>query len=216
MNQTGFPKKAQWIGAVGCPAPVIRRRFTLSAEDIPAAELFITGLGYFEASVNGCPVSADRFQPVISDYEKRTFVKINYPCRDTFTHRIYYCRYPVSALLREGENELEIRLGGGWYNQTERIAEGEMAYGSILKAIYELRRGEDILLASDGSEVWHAGDIVFSNLFIGEIHDRTAPAAAEQPVVILSAPQSEMTEQIGTPDRVIRTIRPIVIGTVDG
>ncbi|MBE6657510.1 MAG: hypothetical protein E7604_03605 [Ruminococcaceae bacterium] len=206
---------AQWIGTDYAGVPVIVRRFSLDAVPGDAA-LVITGLGYFEAEINGQPVSADKFQPHVTDYERRSFSKITYPCRDTFTHRIYVCRYPVTPLLHAGENVLAIRLGDGFYRQRERVAEGDMSYGNILKTVFALTSGQNVLLVSDGSEVWRKTEIVRSALFLGEIHDRNTDTVTEYPVTPLPAPDAILSEQIGTPDRVIRRIRPTLLGTVGG
>ena len=206
---------ARWIGTDYDGVPAIERRFTLDA--VPDdASLVITGLGYFDARINGQPVTEDRFQPHVSDYERRSFTKITYPCRDTFTHRIYVCRYPAASLLHPGENVLEIRLGDGFYRQRERVAEGDMSYGDTLKTVFALTGGGGVLLVSDGSEVWRRTEIVRSSLFLGEIHDRTLDTADTYPVNVLPAPDAILSEQTGTPDRVIRVLRPTLCGTVDG
>ncbi|MCI8388877.1 MAG: family 78 glycoside hydrolase catalytic domain [Clostridiales bacterium] len=197
---------AVWIAPDRLSAsPVIIRRFV--CRDIKNAELIVTGLGYFEARINGNKVSEDYYQPVVSDYEPRKFTKIEYPCHDSFTHRIYYCRYDIAHLLQVGENTLEIQLGGGWYVQDERVAEGEMSFGDRPKCIFELKLDDDII-PSDGSELWHDSEIRYSNLFIGEVHDSTADISELRRVICLPAPESELCEQIGVPDRVIRTINP--------
>ena len=205
---------AVWIGSgeIG-GAPILSRRFTVKSP--AAASLTITGLGYFEAYINGHPVSADRFVPVVTDYEPRSFTKITYPCRDRFTHRIYVYTYDIAPLLRTGENLLEIRLGCGWYHQPERIAEGEMSYDGRLKAIYALNLG-GALLVSDGSEAWRESEIRENNLFLGEVIDANFRDACEKPVVCMKAPEAELSAAIGVPDRHIRTIIPREIGTVGG
>ena len=231
-----YPKNplagSRWIGTDAAPAscPVIKRHFVLLPDSLPAdrrsadngsfidADLFITGLGYFSVTLNGHALTDDRFQPNVTDYEKREFTKITYPCRDSFRHRIYYCRYPAGGFLVPGENVLEITLGGGWYHQTERVAEGEMSYGDTLKTVFALYIGRNEIpaIVSDGSETWTAGEIVYSNLFIGECHDRTKTDTVPKPVTVLPTPDSMLTEQIGIPDRVIRRILPRKLHTVDG
>lgn len=207
-------KNAVWIGAnESCASPIISRRFEVNGED--PTELYITGLGYFEARVNGRLITADRFVPVQSDYEKRNTSAFYYPIHDTMTYRIYYYHYDISAMVQKGENLLEIQLGNGWYIQTERCGEGKMSYGDRLKAIYSIRAGEQSYV-SDGSETWRASQIVYNNLFVGEIHDARLVDKEEKPVEILQAPQSQMSEAIGTPDKVMRKIMPKCITTVDG
>ncbi len=205
---------ASWLAPSETSAsPIITRDFTLERVDT-GATLYVTGLGYFEAYLNGTRLGDELFQPVASDYEHRSFTKITYPTSDVFTHRIYYRRFEVASLLREGENRLEIRLGGGFYVQLERIAEGEMSYSDRVKCIFTLKNG-DTELNSDGSERWSDSEITYSNLFIGEIHDFTAKPRSGR-VVTLPSPESELTEQIGVPDRLIRTISPRLLAELDG
>lgn len=207
-----------WVGAAReCVSPVIFRHF--SAKNIRNATLYVTGLGYFEAKVNDCPVTEDRFLPLVTDYEERELSKFRYPLFDNPTHRIYYCTFDVTAFLRTGENTLSIQLGNGWYRQTERIAEGNVSFSDDLKAIYSLVLETDdgpVVLHSDGSEVWTPSEIVYNNLFIGEVIDPAAARGSEQPVRILPSPASLLCPQIGTADRLIRTILPSYIGSCDG
>ena len=125
---------AGWLAPdIPCASPVVSRTF--HAGPFEQAVLYVTGLGYFEARLNGQKLGRDLLSPNPTDYEPRSFSKITYPCRDRFTHRIYYKAFDLTGLLREGENLLEIQLGGGWFVQQERIAEGEMSYGDRVKCI---------------------------------------------------------------------------------
>lgn len=214
-KQSNALLKAKWIMPdrnIGSASPVIRKSFTLGK--VSAAKLFITGLGFFEAWLNGRKLGNEYFQPVASDYEKRDFKKITYPCRDSFTHRIYFNTYDVAELLNDGENLLEVRLGGGWYVQTERIAEGEMSYGDRCKCIFALET-DGGTISSDGSEEWSFSEITYSELFIGEVIDYSAESEAHK-VAVAEAPDSELTPSIGVPDRLIRTIKPVKLGEKDG
>lgn len=211
VNELG---NAVWIGTDYEAVPVITHKFT--AYELSNAELVISGLGYFEASLNGCLVSDDKFQPVVSDYEKREFNMMTYPCRDKFTHRIYVCKYNISELMKLGENILEITLGNGWYRQGERMAEGDVLFGSHVKTIFAVNINGRTITVSDGSETWRKSEIIYSNLFIGEIHDKTYIDKTEYPVDVLSAPESILSEQIGVPDRIIRIISPKKIGVANG
>lgn len=210
--------EAAWVGGdPGCASPIILRCFP--GKEIQEATLFVTGLGYFEAKVNGQPVSEERFLPVMSDYEPRPLEAFGYPLSDTTTNSIYYCRFDITPLVSEGENTLSIQLGNGWYRQQERIAEGaDVSFGEELKTIYRIvlkGAGGMEEFFSDGSETWRESEIVYNNLFIGE---RIDPAAggAEKPVHICEAPRAELREQIGVPDRVIRRITPRLLGSVLG
>ena len=207
---------AKWISArPACQSPVFTRHF--QAQDIIGATLYITGLGYFEARVNGKAVTEDRFLPLVTDYEPRDLTAFAYPLHDHPTHRIYYSQFDVTELLQEGENTLTIQLGNGWYRQTERVAEGATSFGDVLKTIFSLHMQTAkglVVLNSDGTETWQSSQILYNQLFIGEVVDTTALISFEQGVKVLPAPDAELTPQIGTPDRVIRVLKPKYITTV--
>lgn len=210
MSKKGPFSNAKWICCdKGCESPIIIRNFFL--EDFKSAVLNITGLGYFIAEINGLAVSDDYFVPVASDYERRRTEKFLYPIFDEMKHRIYYCTYDITRLLKLGENILTIQLGNGWYRQTERIAEGVTSYSDNLKAIYSIEietQNGKVYIDSDGSEKYTDSEIVYNNLFIGEIINPNNTAKKEKDVKIVSNPDSELCKQIGIPDRIIKTVTP--------
>ena len=204
-----------WVGAdTSYASPVITRRFTL--EKTGKAKLTITGLGYFNAKINGNPVSDAWFLPLVSDYEPRDLTALQYPILDTVKNRVYYHTFDVTHLLHEGENELTIHLGNGWYRQNERADEGNTSFSEELKTIYKLEMDGVAVLCSDGSETQRDSVIRYSNLFYGEVIDYTAELAEAKPALIRKAPQTELTENIGTPDRLIRKLCPELLGEKDG
>lgn len=202
---------ARWVGAPGA-SPVVIRRFCAGA--VEKATLFVTGLGYFEARINGKPVTHERFLPPVTDYEPRDPGQFLYPLRDTTKNTIQYCQFDVTSLLHAGENTLTIQLGGGFYRQTERTAEGPTAFGDTLKTIYSLKlqTAEGALtIDSDGSESCRPSEIVYSQLFIGEVIDPTAPRP-EGPVMLLPDPCSRLVPRMGPGDICARTITPRPLG----
>lgn len=189
---------------------------TFQADKPGEGYIEITGLGYFAVRINGMEITRDRFVPALSDYEKRDLSSLLYPISDTFTHRIYFLRYDCTQALKAGENKIEIRLGNGFYRQTERIAEGRMEYGQDLKTafclVFEDTTGRREVF-SDGTELWAESEIVSSHLFIGEEHDARKLGQIPQwkPVHLLPAPQSELTLQTCPADRVIQTLCPVLL-----
>ena len=206
-----------WIAPdrdIGAASPIIRKRFVIDRY-AECVTLFITGLGFFEARINGERVGNEYFQPVASDYEKREFKKILYPCHDSFTHRVYYNTYDVTHLLHDGENMLEIQLGGGWYVQRERTIEGELSFADRCKCIFSLDTG-NALISSDGSETWTQSEIVSSELFIGETINPLAADGKEYEVSVIPHSDSMLSPSIGAPDRLIRTVIPKKIAENNG
>ena len=131
-------KNCVWIGATKeIVSPVILRRF--NAEGVIKATLTITGLGYFEAKLNGNAVTDYMYLPVVSDYEPRDLSLCAHKNTvGTTTNRIYYYNFDITNLLNGGENTLSIQLGNGFYKQEERKAEGILSFGDRLKCIYKI------------------------------------------------------------------------------
>ena len=213
MNTYPF-EAAKWIGGdAGTGSPIIIRRFY--GKQVKKATLFVTGLGYFEAKINELSVTDARFIPVVSDYESRNLNKFTYPLpNDETTHSVYYYEYDITNLLQEGDNVLTIQLGGGFYRQKERVDEGIVDFGDILKTIYKLElktNQETIFLYSDGTETWKQSEILSHNLFLGEVIDPSV-VSEEKPVQILPDIDTEFRKAIGSVDRVIRKIEPKILG----
>lgn len=207
-------KNCCWIAAdKALASPIISKTFNI--KNAKNAMLYITGLGYFEARINGQSVTDYRLLPVASDYEERDFSLFAHKSTGTTTNRIYYYQFDITHLLTNGENTLEIQLGNGWYRQEERIAEGETSYNDILKCIYKIVI-DDIEICSDGSEKYNNSYITYNNIYHGETIDFTTDISHKQTVNVVTAPQSKLTAAIGTPDKIIRKITPVKIGTVEG
>ena len=122
---------SKWIGAdKDCVSPIITKKFAI--DNTADTSLYITGLGYFEAKINGQNVTDYMFLPVVSDYEPRDFSLFAHKCYGTTTNRVYYYQFDITNLLKRGENTLTIELGNGFYRQDERTAEGKTTFGDTL------------------------------------------------------------------------------------
>lgn len=144
-------------------------------------------------------------------------------------HRCRYLSFDLLPYLKAGENVLAVRLGNGWYHQTERIAEGKFVFG-LPKLWFELTLtdadGRQEWIESDRQTLWHPGGLLKNNLFLGEVRDlRKEPEGWQDPGTDLSgwkpaqpvhAPETLLEEQTCPPDRVIRKLYPILIGEHDG
>jgi len=212
---------AAWIL---CPAdfaaPVIRR--TLHLDSPTGGKIALSALGFYHLYVNGIRVNQEYFRPSNSIFCPRDPASWIYPLQDTFTYRCYYAVYDISPYLTSGENRLEIALGDGWYRQTERIAEGHMAFGNALGAVYAAvvtdTAGEHVLL-SDGTESCYTGALLASQLFYGETYDaRLEPEENRHwgKVTVTELPDTQLTPEDAPPDRVIRQIQPLLLSEEPG
>jgi len=214
---------ATWISTdETVPAPIFRHTFHSS--DVTSATIDICGLGFFELYINGERVGDDYFVPAWSDYEPRPGRRMLYPINDTFSHRTYYMEYNVVQYIREGVNAIGVRLGNGWYNQRDRVAEGDFYY-DIPKLCFVMK-----LTHADGTiteEVSNTdmtvspGEITASNLFYGETHDyRLSQDGFSMPdfddtgwtaAKTATPPASHFIKQDCPADKVIRRISPTLI-----
>ncbi|HVG17188.1 MAG TPA: alpha-L-rhamnosidase N-terminal domain-containing protein, partial [Chitinophagaceae bacterium] len=103
--------KARWIGDdrkqftkpedfyQDDPAPLIRHSFNTSKK-IAAARLYVSGLGYYEAYLNGKKVGDHVLDPGWTTYKKQAF----------------FVTHDLTSLLQQGRNTIGFMLGNGWYN----------------------------------------------------------------------------------------------------
>lgn len=148
-------------------APLMRREFDVPA-GLKSAQLYICGLGYFEAFINGGRVSGDVLNPAWTNFAQTSL----------------YSHYDVTDMLRPGAgNAIGVMLGRGQYNPICNDAWGLYRSGWVSqpKLIALLRMetadGKVTTLVTDGSWKVAEGPVVFDDTRLGEIYD----ARREQP-----------------------------------
>jgi alpha-L-rhamnosidase len=145
------------------PAPLFRYHFNIDKK-IKIARLYISGLGYYEAYMNGERIGDQVLDPGWTNYQKH----------------VLYSTYDVSDLLRSGGNCLGIMLGNGWFNPLpmtmwgylnlrEHLPIGRPRFIAQLKIVF--KDGSTRLILSN--EQWKTieGPIVRNNIYLGEIYD---------------------------------------------
>ena len=139
-------------------SPLIRKEFNISKE-ISEALFFISGLGHYEASINGEKVGNGFLTPGWTDYDKT----------------VLYNTYNVTKQLQKGNNTIGVILGNGFYNVSqERYVKGTGAFGNpkmigLLKIIYE--NGYHQYISTDDSWKTSPSPIIFNNIYGGEDYD---------------------------------------------
>jgi len=190
------------------PAPLFRKEFTL-AKPLRSARLHITGIGYYEASLNGLRIGDHVLDPGWTAYN----------------HRVLYSTYDVTGNLRSGANCLGVTVGNGWYNPLPMRLWGNLNLREsmntgrprfIARLALQYTDGTTDAIVSDQS--WKAADgpILFNNIYLGEIYDARnelpgwdkpgfndsawyVPAVATEPVgplVAQAQPPIRITERI--------------------
>ena len=166
LFETGIGRwQAQWIA--GNYRVNRRRRYpvdcfrkTFAAVGVQKARLYITACGLYEARLNGARIGDVVLAPGITDYRKR----------------VQYQTYDVTALVREGENELTVQLADGWYRGSTGAWGIRNQYGTVTKLLaqLELTRADGGVqtVCTDRSWDWSDdGPIRFADNKDGEVVD---------------------------------------------
>jgi hypothetical protein len=163
---TSADSTASAVAVSSVPLPIFRRSFTLRGK-ITSATLYISGLGQFEAHLNGKNITQALLTPGWSDYRKR----------------VYYDTYDVTRLVVPGENALGVMLGNGMYNvfsPANRYTKFRRSYGQpklIAALVLRYSNGTQQRIVSDGAWKTAPGPITYANIYGGEDYD----ARLEQP-----------------------------------
>ncbi len=140
------------------PAIYLRREFF--AKKAKRAILYVVGLGYFEAHINGKKVGDDFLSTPFTSYDKN----------------ILYRAFDVTDMIENGENAVGVILGNGFFNCfTEDPWQTNTApWRDVPKLLLELHleyadRTEKIV--SDNTWSYVEGPIVFNGIRHGEEYD---------------------------------------------
>ena len=220
MTQQELFGAGRWMGPdADCQTPLLRRVFTASAA--ANAVLTICGLGFFEAYLNGQPVSGDLFVPPSTNYHDRPApMTVNgHIFAEQMATRILCPQYDVTALLREGKNVLAVRLGNGYYNYDHADAFGTAKLCFLLEVTGT--DGSVSRIVSDEALRWHESEVVLSEFTRGEEHDyNRLPAdwtdtdcdeTGWRPVVENPVPPTNYGIMKNPADRRFRTLQPTLL-----
>ena len=186
------------------PAPLFRARFatTRPAVNIVTARLYVTGLGYFKAYLDGARLDDAELDPPWSLYNTTT----------------YYTVVDVTSQLKSGvtEHVLGISLGNGWWNMPPLRFWGSKEFRSALPGgdpmlrallIVDYEDGTDeTLLAStaDSGTPWLVGP---SGTLTNSIHLGTKADARREPLA-WSTPGFNVTSEWTPPHAAPAAVLP--------
>ena len=183
------PWQGQWIGCREEDVfhPVFGKSFSLPEEAV-AARLYVSGLGLYEAYLNGEKAGEDLLAPFCNDYNEGVQAQT----------------YDVTPLLRRGENRIEIYCGNGWYKGRLGYEGASAVFGNRFQAIAELRaagkNGPEQVIATDESWTYRGSDFEATDIYDGEILNRQlwqGKENPEKPVCVL--PEKRLADRYSLP-----------------
>ncbi len=167
--------------------------------------LYVSGLGSYEAYLNGKRVSEDVFAPTVSWYPER----------------VYYNVYDITSLMKKNENLLAVKLGNGRYFGMRQSDTQVFGLPRLLAQLeIEYSDGTSELIVSDESwKITSKGPIIANNEFDGEEYDARLEMSQWnkagfddsnwEAVDIMGDPGGKLTAQPNPPNiRVMEEISP--------
>ncbi|MDP4292713.1 MAG: alpha-L-rhamnosidase N-terminal domain-containing protein, partial [Bacteroidota bacterium] len=142
------------------PSPLFRKTFSVSKQ-VKSAYLYICGLGYYEAFLNGGRIGNHVLDPAWTNFDKRSF----------------YVVYNVTSQLHSGKNAMGVMLGRGQYNPLSNDIWGlsvsswvdQPKLMAAIKVKYIDGSTQDIV--TDQTWKTTGGPIVFDDTRKGEMYD---------------------------------------------
>ncbi len=186
-------------------SPAFEKSF-IAKGPVAEATLHITGLGFYEASLNGARIGDKVLDPAPTAYDKR----------------VLYSTYTLDGLVKPGPNVLRVLLGHGWYDQRSIAAwnfdSAPWRDFPRLLAQLELRYadGSTERVVSDASWLQVASPVGYDCIREGEIigaRDPRGPNLAAKPLPAeeVAAPRGVLAAEAQPGARVVRDIPPAAI-----
>ena len=198
------PWRAKWIGFKANPQPAFKKSFAIKP-NLRFATLHISGLGYYVAQANGRRVGRKVMDPAPTSYDRR----------------VLYSTYEIEDLLHEGDNELYVRLGRGWYDvpidTTWNFDEAPWRDRPCLIAQLELvyADGSREMVVTDESWQTAENPVAYDSLREGEV----VGAAGTKPTIgaaaeIVKGPSGKLSAEAQPGSEVVRTLKPVSVKRV--
>ena len=189
--------------------PLLRKEFS-TRKKIAAARLYISGLGYYEAFLNGKKIGDHVLDPGFTTYRKQ----------------VLYVVYDITSMIKIGSNMAGIMLGSGWWNPLPFKFFGRWDLRNYQQTGRPCVKAELHIKYTDGStekivtdESWQTipGPITHNNVYLGEQYDArleqnwASPISIWKNAVVVKGPEGVLTVQQQPAIKVTKVIKPVAI-----
>lgn len=195
------------------PNPLLRKEFKLKKE-IRTARLYIAGLGYSIAYLNGHRVGDHMLDMPWTQFDKQ----------------VMYNTFEVTSLLHKGGNTMGVMLGNGWYNplpiklfQTWNLRNALTVGKPCVKAQLRITYVDGSLETILTNETWKAGEgpVLKNSVYLGELYDARLEQKGWNDVgfneskwakaKVEAGPKGQLIARYLPPVRVTRILQPVKI-----
>ncbi len=194
------------------PMPLFRKDFT-SKKAVSSARLYISGVGYYEAHINGKKISDHVLDPGWTTYRKQ----------------VLYVVHDITPYIKNGHNVTGVMLGNGWWNPLPFKLFGRWDLRNYQETGRPCLKAEIHLRYTDGSvdriitdESWNTspGPVVKNNVYLGEHYDArkekqnwntAANAKGWKKAEIAQGPSGRLSVQMQPAIKVTKIVRPVSV-----
>lgn len=192
--------------------PLFRKEFA-PAKKIASARLYISGLGYYEAYLNGKKIGGRVLEPGWTTYKEQ----------------VLYSVYDITAQMKQGTNVAGIMLGNGWYNPLPlrlfrqfNLRDFQQTGRPCVKAEFHLTYADGTTEKIVTDESWQTvpGPVVRNSVFLGEHYDarleqsgwlQTDPEGEWKNAVAVAGPDGVLNVQMQPPIKVTHVLKAVSI-----
>jgi alpha-L-rhamnosidase len=200
VKSTDFGKEL--VMRVENASPAFEKVFKVK-KPVASAVLHITGVGFYEASLNGEKLGKNVLDPAPTAYD----------------HRVLYSTHRLDDQLKVGENKLNILVGHGWYDVRSfatwnfNVAPWRDFPRAIAQLEIVYADGEREIVATDKSWRQVKSPIGFDCIREGEVigaYDPSMPDLDSRIInaVEVSSPKGRLMSQNCYASQVMRTLKP--------
>ncbi len=147
------PEKENLLEVNKRPASYLKKIFSVPRQ-ANSSRLYITAHGLYVAYINGKRVGRAVLTPGTSEYAKR----------------LEYQTYDITSLLKEGENEIRVILGDGWYRGKSGMnnVDGNL-FGTDISLLAQIEvDGKKVCVTDDSWQASQEGPVRANGLDFGE------------------------------------------------
>ena len=189
-------KNAKWIvSPVNVDGAVVDFKKSFCGEGVVKATLKVSGLGTYQAKINGAKMGRQVLTPGWTSYN----------------YRVQYQTLDITEAIA-AENTIEIGAAPGWavghmgYHNDTKLYSDKVCAVAHIELEYADGHTEDIY--TDESWDAYSSEVVFSDIYNGEIIDRTAPIEHYGKAQI-GEKQFNLVEQVGADIIEQETLSPV-------
>lgn len=172
---------------------VFKKKFNIRGQ-VERARVYASALGIYEFEINGQAGSDIHFAPGWTSYQEN----------------LQYQTYDITNLLQE-DNEIVFTVGNGWYKGILGFFNQGNHYGNRTALIAQIEvtytNGEVERICTDESWISTTGEIRYSELYHGEIIDKTIARQEEKPAVFYPHTKEILKAQIDEAVRITQRIK---------